>query len=59
MQGTPASKSPHPVGSLREHLIPPKQTGNMGEISHPRRTKEPLDESETFRKLTSWHKFMA
>ena len=26
MQGTPASESPHPVGSLRERLIPPKQT---------------------------------
>ena len=26
MQGTPASESPHPVRSLREHLIPPKQT---------------------------------
>ena len=27
VQGTPASESPHPVGSLRERLIPPKQTG--------------------------------
>ena len=26
VQGTPASESPHPVGSLRERLIPPKQT---------------------------------
>ena len=47
MQGSPGSESPHPGASLREHLILPKtDCGYMGEISHPRRAKKPLDESE-------------
>ena len=43
VQGSPGSESPHPGGSLREHLILPKtDCGYMGEISHPRRAKSLL-----------------